>query len=82
MDEKRLERIEVKLDDISDHLSSIDKTLVEQHLSLKEHVRRTALLEKEVSPIKKHVNMVQGALLLITILSALAGIIECLRMIK
>lgn len=79
MDDKRLERIEVKLDDISDHLSSIDVTLGKQHISLKEHIRRTELLEKDVAPIKKHVSRVEGAAKLIALLSALAIILELFK---
>lgn len=78
-DDKRLERIEVKLDGISDHLGSIDTTLSAQHVSLKEHIRRTAILEGQIAPIKKHVDMVKGALALITLLAALAGIIRLFK---
>jgi hypothetical protein len=75
-DDKRLERIEVKIDDISDHLGSIDVTLGAQHVSLKEHIRRTALIESELLPIKKHVNMIQGAIALITVLATIAGLVK------
>lgn len=78
-DDKRLERIEVKLDDVSDHLSSIDITLKGQHITLKDHIRRTALLEQDLRPIKKHVYMVQGALAFITLLATVAGIIMVFR---
>lgn len=76
MDDKRLERMEVKLDDISDHLGSIDITLSAQHVSLKDHIRRTALLEQELRPIKKHVDMVAGALKLLGVLGTLFAIYE------
>lgn len=48
-EEKRLERIEAKIDDISDHMGSIDVTLAMQHESLKNHIRRTEALEKQLS---------------------------------
>jgi NurA-like 5'-3' nuclease len=51
MSDERLLRIEDKIDRISDKISSIDVTLVSQHESLKEHMRRTELLEKAVEPI-------------------------------
>jgi len=76
MDDPRLTRIETKLDDLSDHLSSIDSTLSAQHESLKEHIRRTALLEEDIKPIKVHVNRVEGALKLITLMAAIAAVIE------
>lgn len=76
MDDKRLERIEKKVDDISEHLSSIDVTLGAQHISLKEHVRRTNLLEQKLHPVEVHVNRVEGALKLITLAAAIAAIVE------
>lgn len=79
-DDKRIERIETKIDDIADHLSSIDITLSAQHISLKEHIRRTTLLEQELRPVKKHVMMVEGAFKLIGIMAAIAAIYEAIRM--
>ncbi len=79
MDNPRLSRIETKIDDISDHLSSIDQTLAAQHVSLKEHIRRTTLLESDVAPIKKHVNRVEGALKLLTLIATIAAIIEVIH---
>lgn len=81
-DERRLERIENKIDKIGDHMSSIDVTLSGQHESLKEHIRRTELLERELAPIKKHVNMVDGALKMISIIAALAAILECIHLMS
>lgn len=79
MSDKRLDKIDEKLSKIDDKLGSIDTTLAAQHVSLKEHMRRTELLEKEIRPIKTHVNMVQGAIALITILATIAGIIQIFR---
>lgn len=82
MDDKRLERIEVKIDDIGDHLGSIDVTLAAQHVQLKEHIRRTALLEAELKPVKKHVDMVNGVMKFLTALGVIAGIVEVIRQLK
>lgn len=76
MDDKRLARIEEKIDDTNDHLASIDITLSAQHVSLKDHIRRTAILEAEIKPIRKHVDMMNGALKLMGIIALLIGIIE------
>lgn len=73
-DDKRLERIEVKLDDTNDHLAKIDVTLTAQHISLKEHIRRTNLIEEQLVPISKHVNMVKGALALIGLIGTITAI--------
>lgn len=74
-DDKRLERIEKKLDDSNEHLASIDLTLMEQHISLREHVRRTNLLEAKLIPIERHVSRVEGAIKLISILAMIAAIV-------
>jgi len=78
-DDKRLERIEVKVDKITEHIGSIDVTLAAQHESLKQHIERTNKLEEIVVPIKKHVDMVKGALALITLLATIAAIIEMFK---
>lgn len=78
-DEKRLERIEVKIDDIGDHLASIDVTLKAQHIILDEHIRRTEILEKDIEPIKRHVYMVKGAAAFIALLATIAGIIAVFK---
>lgn len=70
MDDKRLERIEVKIDDLDDQLAGISATLSAQHISLKEHIRRTSMIEEELKPIRRHVYMINGGLIL---LAALAG---------
>lgn len=63
-----------KTDQILDRLGKIDVTLAEQHITLKDHIRRTELLESEIKPIKKHVDMVKGLMLLMG-LSAIAEIL-------
>lgn len=66
-----LTRINVQLDKLDEKLDNVDKTLIRQEESLKEHMRRTELLERhyeslqselhnEVEPIKEHVQQVKG----------------------
>ncbi len=74
MDHKRLERIEKKIDDGNDHLASIDITLAEQHISLREHMRRTALIEQDLKPIKNHVAMMNAAAKIITIVGGMMAL--------
>lgn len=74
IDDKRLERVEIKLDDIADHIGEINVTLGSQRVSLDEHIRRTQILEEIIMPINKRVYMAQGAIALIGILATLAGI--------
>ncbi len=78
-DDKRLERIEQKLDATNTHLSSIDITLAGQAVSLAEHIRRTSLLEDDMKPVKKHVDMVNGALKFIGALSILIAVYEFIQ---
>jgi hypothetical protein len=55
MDDKKLDRIETKIDKLDSRLDSVDVTLAKQHESLKDHIRRTELLEQEIKPVAKHV---------------------------
>jgi archaellum component FlaC len=79
MDDKRLERMEAKLDDMSEHLSSIDTTLMKQELSLTEHIKRTNLLEERVKPIENHMTELKGVVKVLKLLALLATIVEGLH---
>lgn len=79
-DDKRLERIEIKIDDINDHLGSINVILGQQHESLKFHIKRTNLLEAELKPIRRHIDMVNGALKLSGLLATILAIFQAARM--
>lgn len=70
MDNTRLERIEKKLDDTLEHLSSIDITLAQQKIILEEHQRRSLANEKAVELIKKYhmnwaISIITGLVILI-----------------
>lgn len=73
--EKRLDRVEGKIDLMTDRLGSIDTTLAAQHEVLKEHIRRTEILEEDVKPIKAHVAMISGVLKFIGLLVPIAALI-------
>lgn len=81
-DDKRIERIETKIDDISEHLAETNIILAKQHESLKMHMKRSDMLEESLKPLQKHVSMVDGALRLIGVMAAVAAIIEALRLLK
>ena len=77
-----LKSIEKKIDKVDDRLGSIDVTLVKQEENLKEHMRRTELLEDQhtlfqtqLEPIKNHVEQIKGAGRLLAILGAVAATI-------
>jgi hypothetical protein len=80
-----VERLLNKLDSIDGRLSAIDVTLAKQEVNLQEHMRRTELLETEVSdvrvamePVQDHVKIVNGILKFIGFLAVLAGLLTAL----
>lgn len=73
-DQRRLERIESKIDDLADAQAKMNVILGQQHVSLKDHMRRSDALEQQIQPIKKHVAMVEGALKLLGLISLLVGV--------
>jgi hypothetical protein len=74
MDESN--RLEAKVDKIMEKVSDIDVTLVTQGIILKEHIRRTQLLEEKVAPLEKHAVMTHGVLKFVGLIAILIGIIE------
>jgi hypothetical protein len=86
MSDERLDRIEDKIDKVSDKISSIDVTLASQHLVLTEHIKRTELLEKELTPLRNDAIMVKGVLKflgLIAIMAAISeGVVQTLEYLK
>lgn len=76
MDDQRELRIEDKIDKMSEHLSSIDITLAKQHISLDDHIRRTATLEDAMLPIKENITMIKGILWFVGALGGLAAFCE------
>jgi hypothetical protein len=75
-------RIYEKLDVLDMRLDSMDKTLIKQEINLKEHIRRTEAVEnqleimkKEMTPVQKHVAMVEGAFKFLGIISMTLGVV-------
>lgn len=65
---------EMRLDEIERTLHAIDKTLAVNTEHLAEHMRRTAIIEKELQPVVKHVEQMRGAAKLLALLALLATI--------
>jgi hypothetical protein len=84
--EDRDARIERKLDCIINNLNDNNITLAEQHLSLKEHMRRTELLEQKVVPLEKNFFEFRGAVklgsLVVGVLAVAAALAEILGYIN
>jgi archaellum component FlaC len=85
-----LNRVADNLDKLDDKLDGIDKTLVKQEENLREHMRRTEILESqhrdlkieihdEIKPIKSHVEQVKGIskflIVIIPIIAIISGAI-------
>lgn len=75
MDDKRLERIESKLDLTNERLGAIDVTLGAQHVSLRDHVMRTNELQKIVIRVDRHVTIVNGIIKAILVSIAILSFI-------
>ena len=75
----RLLRIENKLDKIEESCDHINVTLAAQHVSLKEHMRRTSLLEQKIGPLEKTATIARSHVKLVlklgAALTAIAGIV-------
>jgi archaellum component FlaC len=74
--------VDQKLDKILNDVGEIKVVQAAQHVTLQEHIRRTELLEEDIKPIKKHVNMVEGALKFIGLMGILAGIYEAITWMR
>jgi hypothetical protein len=77
--DKRLERIEQKLDDQNEHLASIDATLQAQAIHLEHHIKRTDKLEDMVLPLNDLRKEIKFIIKVIYFISAVAAIIEAIR---
>lgn len=58
----KIDKIDEKLDAVLEHNRNTDVTLAVQAVQLTEHIRRTNLLEQELTPLKKHTTMTQAVI--------------------
>lgn len=77
----KVDKLTEKVDFIKDNITDVKIIQARHDENLKEHMRRTALLEEadkklveELKPIKLHVSRVDGVLKFIGLLSGIAGI--------
>jgi hypothetical protein len=80
--ERRLDRVETKIDGVVDRIGSIDNTLIKQSVILDEHIKRTEQLEGRVLPIETYIIKLHGITSLLKILTLLATIITALHLFK
>lgn len=71
-----MDELKTDIRDIKNNVAEIKITLAKQHVSLEEHMRRTAILEAQLEPLKEHVAMTGGAMKLLALLATVAAILE------
>jgi hypothetical protein len=76
MDDTQLDRIESGLKDLTAQQNKTNLVLIEQHLTLIEHTKRSQMLEDIVLPMQKKMTMVEGFLQGLGVLAVISGIIE------
>jgi len=81
-DEKRFDKIDIKLNKIDDSLSSIDVTLAKQQVILDEHVKRTSQLEDRMEPLETFHSGLRGIVATLKVLAIVAGILEVLHIFR
>jgi hypothetical protein len=59
-------------DKLDERLDRIDATLIRNTVTLEEHVRRTNLLESDMKPIKRHVDLINAGAKIVSIVVAAA----------
>lgn len=76
----KLDGIKDDVSEIKIHVAKHAVILEAQHEQLKEHIKRTNLLEQKLEPVEKHVARVDGALRLLggiaAAIAALAGLVK------
>lgn len=76
----KLDGIKEDVSEIKVHVAKHAVILEAQHEQLKEHIKRTNLLEQKLEPVEKHVARVDGALRLLggiaAAIAALAGLVK------
>jgi predicted nucleic acid-binding Zn-ribbon protein len=79
---QQLDKIEAKIDEVEEKLSSIDVTLAKQAKDLEHHIYRTELAETniellraEIQPVKKHVAIMDAVFKIIGVLASVTTFI-------
>ena len=75
---KELDKIDRKLEKIAERIDSIDKHLAVYNSQLRFHIKRTDLLEKDIEPLKAHLNKTQGILTFIGVAATIITVVVAL----
>jgi len=68
-----------KLDMLDERLDSVNDTLIKQEHNLKEHMRRTELLEEQVGPLNRLKDGAYGVASVLGLIGILVGIYEVFK---
>ena len=79
---KELEKIDRKLEKIDERIDSIDKHLAVYNSQLRFHIKRTDVLEKNIEPLKAHLNKTHGILTFIGIIATVITVAVAILNIK
>lgn len=71
-----------KLDKVDEKLDKLGDTVTKQEENLKEHMRRTALLESQLLPIREFQSQLRGIAKFIGAMSFLTGLVYTILQLK
>jgi cytochrome c-type biogenesis protein CcmH/NrfG len=79
MKKNNLDYIHDLLAKLDHQMDDMNETLIKHDANLAEHMRRTELLEEQIVPVKKHVDMMQGVAGFVALLALIATIYAAVR---
>lgn len=79
--DENTEKLEKKLDKIADDVSDIKVTLGAQHEVLRDHIRRTEILEEAIKPLTAQSNGMKGIMKALVVLGIVAAIAEAIHIV-
>lgn len=68
-----------KLDILDERLDSMESVLIKQQANLEEHMKRTALLEDQVSPLNKFMYAAYGIIAFVTFAGGVIAVVVAVR---
>lgn len=79
MDDRRLERIEDKVDSLGERVSSLSEHMSVYNEQLKIHIEGTIQNRKDIKALQEKQSMFRGALKLIGVLTGLLGLYALIK---
>ena len=79
---KELDKLDEKLEKIDKRIDSIDKHLAVYNSQLRFHIKRTDMLERDIEPLKIHLNKTHGILTFIGVIATVITVVVAIINIK